>query len=137
MGNPLPFRDNTFNAVSSVLVLNYLPGGWENPLIEHCRVLEPGGYLYLSVFLKEWDYSFIKTLKMGLQDLFHDPIGIFYGIRSRAIAHRITKEGNKLGSAHPPKDKLLESLTDLGFTEITTIPIYWGFGLALRAKKPL
>ena len=131
---PSPLEDESVEAVISNLVICYLPGGWRNPLKELYRILKPAGYLYLSTFLKEWDFK-SAVRKFALKEFVRSPIATLYGIRFKNIAARIAKESKKRGAEYPDQILLIHFLEGLGFTEIKTIPIYWGFGLALRARK--
>lgn len=48
LGEPLPFADDAFDGVVSVLVLGYIED-WRRPFSEFARVLEPGGFLVFTV----------------------------------------------------------------------------------------
>ena len=62
-GEAIPFKDETFDAVSSILVFSYLkdPGAM---LIEACRVLRPGGSISICTLGK-------KLITMGIPALYH------------------------------------------------------------------
>jgi len=130
----LPWPDETFDAGVSNLVICYLSGGWQIPVRELHRVIKQGGCLYLSTFLKEWDFS-TAVRKFALREFLHSPIATLYGVRFKNIAAQISKEAKKRGAEYPSQDELIGFLKNLGFREIKTLPIYWGFGLVLRAQK--
>jgi len=139
LSKPLPWPDGFFDGAVSNLVICYLPYGWKEPLIELRRVIKPGGYLYLSTFLEEWDFD-SALWKFAPKEFIRDPHGTLYGIRFRRIASEISKKAKRLGAELPPRDELTSFLEILGFEDMNTVPAYWGFGLALRAKvisKPL
>jgi SAM-dependent methyltransferase len=48
LGEPLPFRDDSFDGVVSALVLDYV-ADWHATFAEFARVLRPGGFLVFSV----------------------------------------------------------------------------------------
>jgi len=70
----LPYRDNGFDAVISLGVVEHFEGGPEEPLREMRRILKPGGVLILTVpfesFLRRWVHrpyhhavTFLKTVR--------------------------------------------------------------------------
>lgn len=137
----LPFRDDSFDAGISNLVLHFLPKGWKAPLIEFHRVLKPGGYIYLSVFLDKWSFKG-ATWKYALRAALKDPINTLrYGLTFKNIAEEITKKARERGAEFPSKDSLISFLVELGFEDIistediTSKPLLWGAGLVLRARK--
>jgi len=139
--NSLPFRDNSFEGAICNLVIHFLPKGWKFPLKEFHRILKPGGYLYLGVFLNKWNFAG-ATWRYALRAAAKDPIGTLrYGIRFKNIAEEITKKARERGAEFPSKDSLISFLVELGFEDIistediTSKPLLWGAGLVLRARK--
>jgi len=132
LSKPLDWPSGSFDGVISNLVICYLTCGWKNPLEEMARVLKPGGYLYLGVFLNNW--GFAKVLwKHAIPEFLREPITSFHGLKYRRIISGITKEVRKNGAVFPSKEKLIASLKQLGFRDITITPTYWGGAIALRA----
>ena len=139
LSEPLFWHDSTFDGVISSLVVCYLQGGWQLPLKELCRVIKPGGYLYLATFHSEWKIS-SAVRKYAPRELFQSRSleklkGLVYGIRFRKIAAEICEEGKRYGADFPCQDELMHFLEALRFEKIEKIPIYFGCGLALRARK--
>ena len=134
LSQPLSFPDESFHAVLSNLVICYLPNGWRAHLEELHRVMEPRGHLYLSTLLREWDFS-NAVRKFAPREFLRSPIGTLYGIRFKRMASAISGEGKKKGAEFPSKDELIDFLGDLGFHKTDTVPVYWGFGVALRTQK--
>ena len=135
---PLFWPDNAFDAAVSNLASYYLPTGWKEHTRELYRCIKRGRYLYLSTFLAQWDFSNTeRPMKLAIGELLRSPMGILYGIRFNNIAAKIAEEIKKSGAEYPALDELVGFLRNLGFREIRMSTLYWGFGLALRAKKPL
>lgn len=130
---PLPFADNFFDATVSSLVICYIARGWQCPIRELYRVTKQGGYLYLSTFLNTWDFS--TAIRFAPREFLKSPIGTLYGIKFKNIVQQIAKEATKKGAKYPSCDELMSFFADIGFKEIKTSPIYWGHGVALRARK--
>lgn len=139
LSKPLFWPDNAFDGAVSSLVICYLEGGWHTPLQELHRVIKHSGYLYLATFHREWEFS-NAALKFAPRELFQSRSleklkGLYHGIRFRKIAAEICDEGKKYGADLPCEDELVNFLETLGFEEIKEIPIYFGCGLVLRARK--
>jgi len=134
LSQPLSFPDDSFQAVLSNLVISYLPNGWRAHLNELHRVIEPRGYLYLSTMLAELDFSTVVRT-FAPREFLRSPIGALYGIKFTRIAAAIAGEGSKKGAEFPSRDELIDHLKSLGFRETDLVPVYWGFGVALRAQK--
>lgn len=67
----LPFADNTFDIVYSLGVVEHFPET-KIAIYEHCRVLKPGGYFFLTTphlslgtFAKFFQYAVQSQWKMG------------------------------------------------------------------------
>jgi SAM-dependent methyltransferase len=78
-GDNLPFKDNSFDVVLSLAVLENVPNPWVHAS-ELIRVLKPGGTIYVNVpFLQPYhgypDHYFNMT-KSGVQQLFDKQINI-------------------------------------------------------------
>lgn len=134
LSQPLFFSDDAFDAVLSNLVVCYLPNGWRTHLEELYRVIQPGGHLYLSTLLREWDFG-NAIRKFAPREFLRAPIGTLYGIRFKRIAATISSEGKRRGAEFPSEHELTGFLESIGFQKTSTVPVYWGFGLALRAQK--
>jgi ubiquinone/menaquinone biosynthesis C-methylase UbiE len=131
---PLVWENNTFDSVIANLVICYLPGGWREPIKELHRITKPGGNLYLSTFTNEWDFP-SAVWRFAPREFLRAPIATLYGIRFRNIAARISEQAKASDAEYPARGELTEYLEQVGFLDIVTSPIYWGFGLALRATK--
>jgi len=133
---PLIWQNNIFDSVIANLVICYLPGGWREPLKELHRITKPGGNLYLSTFTDKMDFrSALWTI--GPKEFIRAPIASLHGIRFRNIVSRISEQAKALGAGYPSRKELAVYLEQVGFLDIEMLPIYWGFGIALRAKKAL
>ena len=130
----LVWQNNTFDSAVANLVICYLPGGWREPIKELHRITRPGGNLYLSTFTNEWDFP-SAVWKFAPREFLRAPIATLYGIRFRNIAARISERAKASGSEYPSRGELIKYLEEVGFLDIETLLIYWGFGLALRATK--
>jgi len=131
---PFPWSNDTFDVAVSNLVICYLPGGWEAPLKELCRVVKPGGWLYLSTFVNTWTLS--KALSsFGLKEFVRAPVGTLWGIKLWRFVSGIEKEVKKLGAEYPQSSKLITCLDESSFKIVETKPVYFGFGLAIAAQK--
>lgn len=79
VGEKLPFKDNTFDAVISIAVLEHV----RDPFIcakEISRVLKPGGELLCSIpFMQPYHgypHHYFNTTHQGIQRLFEDELNI-------------------------------------------------------------
>jgi SAM-dependent methyltransferase len=102
----LPFDDDSFDAVVSGLVLNFVPEPGV-AVTEMRRVAEPGGVVGVYV----WDYAG----KMELMRYFWDAV---VALDPGAV---ILDEGERFPLCHP--DALAELFTDAGFRDVATRPI--------------
>lgn len=91
VGERLPFKDNSFDAVVSVAVLEHV----RDPFIcaqEISRVLKPGGELYCSVpFLQPYHgypHHYFNATHQGIQRLFEDELDI-WSVSSEGAGHPI------------------------------------------------
>lgn len=136
---PLGWNDSFFDSIVSNIVICYLPYGWKKPLSELRRVLKEGGYLYLSTFLDKWNFR-TALLRYGPKEFCSEPIRTLLSIKYLNIVGGIYLEARKTGTILPSKEELLSFLKLLGFKEIKVLPVYWGAGVALKARlslKPL
>jgi SAM-dependent methyltransferase len=78
-GEYLPFKDNSFDAVITVAVLEHVTDPWRCAQ-EIIRVLKPGGELFCSVpFLQPlhgYPHHYFNMTHQGLARLFHDRVDI-------------------------------------------------------------
>lgn len=133
LSEPLNFSDNFFDGAVSNLVICYLAGGWKNPLKELRKVMKVGGYLYLSTFLKEWNFQNVLW-RFGPREFFREPIRTLRSVKYLFIVANIYKEGKRMGAELPSRDELVSFLKTIGFGEIKVVSVYWEAGLVLRAK---
>jgi len=136
--NSFPFPNEFFDGIISNLVVCYLPNGWKSGIERLKELLRPGGYLYLGTLLKGWRFDFSFILKQAPSEFFRDPITSLKELKylkHRKIVNEITRVALEHGASFPTKDELLEYLKELGFVEIEVLTTYWGYGIALRAKK--
>lgn len=129
----LTWEGNSFDGVVSNLFISYVTCGWKKSLEEKRRLLKRGGYLYLGTLLNTWGFTSVLW-KHALPEFFREPLASFQGMKYRRIVGRISAELKKQGAIFPSRRELLESLEELGFTEIMALSTYWGGGIALRGR---
>lgn len=133
---PLPWQDEVFAAELFSLTICYLPEpGWRYAVKEAFRTLEAGGYLYISTLLADWDFKEIIK-RYTPSEFLKSPIGCYYGLRTKK---HVTKIGayEKAGLIeYPYKDDLLAFQQEIGLVDLKQVPVFWGAGLATRARKP-
>ncbi|MCT7963134.1 class I SAM-dependent methyltransferase [Laspinema sp. D1] len=108
----LPYRDNYFQAVTSVFLFHELPANTRQTVINECfRVLQPGGSLTLCDSIQVSDAPELKQVLENFPQIFHEP---YY--------------------RHYIQDDLVQRLETAGFTDIQTethfMSKYWS------ARKP-
>lgn len=133
---PLPWRDETFDAELFSLTICYLPEpGWRHTLKEAFRTLKTGGHLYISTLLADWDFrEIIKHYTPS--EFLKSPIGCYYGLRTKKHVTQIG-EYEKAGLIeYPYKQDLLTFQQQIGLVDLKEVPVFWGAGLATRARKP-
>jgi SAM-dependent methyltransferase len=78
-GDSLPFKDNSFDVVLSLAVLEHVPNPWVHAE-ELVRVLKPGGIIYADVpFLQPYHgypYHYFNMTTAGLRSLFEKNITV-------------------------------------------------------------
>jgi predicted SAM-dependent methyltransferase len=78
-GDNLPFKDNSFDVVLSLAVLEHVPNPWVHAE-ELIRVLKPGGIIYADVpFLQPYHgypYHYFNMTTAGLKSLFEKKITV-------------------------------------------------------------
>ncbi|MDD1693915.1 MAG: methyltransferase domain-containing protein [Methanoregula sp.] len=100
-GETLPFRDNSFDAVSSLLVFSYVRDP-ETMLSESCRVLRPGGAIAICTLGK-------KLLTRGIPAL--------YQISEKMnVKHVVMKD---FGEYYYNEEEMHELFSQAGFMDIT------------------
>ncbi|CAN7729548.1 class I SAM-dependent methyltransferase [Rhizobium sp. LjRoot98] len=89
VGERLPFKDNSFDAVISIAVLEHV----RDPFLcasEISRVLKPGGELYCSVpFLQPYHgypHHYFNATKQGIRRLFEDQLTVT-GVSVPVVGH--------------------------------------------------
>jgi ubiquinone/menaquinone biosynthesis C-methylase UbiE len=144
LAKPWLCPDNYFDGVISNQVINYLPCGWQFPFVEMCRIIKPGGYLYLGTFLRErkvWSLS--NLVKHAPTEFLSNPIVTLKELgclKYRTILLKIEKGVREKSVESPSYQEIINFLETCGFEEITVTPTYWGGGLVLRSRvslKPL
>jgi len=134
------FPEESVDAIICNLVINYLPCGWREAINQFKKLLKPGGYLYLGTLLKEWKFDISFLLRHGFGDIIRDPLTSLKELqylKHQKIISKITKVAIQHGASFPSRDQLLEHLSTENFAEIETRTTYWGYGIALRARKTL
>jgi len=115
----LPFADNSFDKVVSSLVFQFLPD-IEKPLKEVSRVLNPGGTLFITDFIKDapLDWSNVKYQK---EKIFKGSIGELSKFRSaKEYEETANLVGLKLMKMIPlrVRESAKELLTENSWNEI-------------------
>jgi len=135
----LPWADNEFDAVVSNIVIYYLTDpGWSHAISEFCRIVKPGGYIYISTLLQGHDQTvLIKESKWKIQTLLGSPWGIFN--LAWALWHKkhpviINECAKEAGVQYPSREGILSLLKNCGSNDVVTKEIFWGAGIVLRAK---
>lgn len=100
-GEKIPFKDNTFDAISSVLVFSYVKDP-EGMLSEACRVLQPGGSLAICTLGK-------KMLTRGIPTIYQ--IGEKINIK-----HVVMKD---FGERYYNEREMSDLFTKAGFVDIS------------------
>jgi ubiquinone/menaquinone biosynthesis C-methylase UbiE len=100
-GEAIPFSDNTFNAVSSLLVFSYVKHP-ETMLSETWRVLRPGGGIAICTLGK-------KLLTRGIPALYHISEKI-------KVRHVVMKN---FGEYYYNEDEMTRLFSNAGFTDIS------------------
>lgn len=99
-GESIPFKDNTFDAISSILVFSYLQDP-QAMLGEACRVLRPGGSISICTLGK-------KLLTRGIPAL--------YNISEKMrVPHVVMKD---FGEHYFDEDEMYELFEKAGFCEV-------------------
>ena len=99
-GESIPFRDNTFDAISSLLVFSYLRDP-EAMLSEAYRVLRPGGAISICTLGK-------KLLTSGIPAIYH----ISEKIRVR---HVVMKD---FGEHYYDENEMYDLFSEAGFCDV-------------------
>lgn len=129
--------DNMFDAEVFNLTLCYLPSQtWIGATKEAYRILKPGGYTYISIMLKGWDFPRMIKERM-LEEFIANPINCLLAKRIQESSEKINKCVEKGIIQYPSKEEYLELLERIGFSDIKKEHIFGGAGLMLRAQKPL
>jgi len=100
-GETIPFRNNSFDAVSSLLVFSYVKHP-EIMLSETCRVLRPGGGIAVCTLGK-------KLLTKGIPALYHIS-------EKMKVRHVVMKN---FGEYYYNEEEMTHLFTDAGFTDIS------------------
>lgn len=70
----LPYRDNYFQAVTSVFLFHELPATTRQTVMNECfRVLQPGGSLTLCDSIQASDFPEFKVILENFSQMFHEP----------------------------------------------------------------
>ncbi|WP_416409225.1 class I SAM-dependent methyltransferase [Agrobacterium rosae] len=121
VGERLPFKDNSFDAVVSIAVLEHV----RDPFTcaqEISRVLKPGGELYCSVpFLQPYHgypHHYFNATHQGIQRLFEDDLDI-HNVSSEGAGHPIFTLHWLLRSwVHGLPDETKKQFTSMSIAEI-------------------
>lgn len=141
MLEPFPYSDNNFDAGVFNLSICYLPSkeGWKHVMKEAFRTTKPGGYVYISTFLKGWDFSEMlgRNKLRASKEALASPIGIYYGIKLKKYPERITKITKEKGMEYPGREELNSFIkNEVGFKVVEEKEIFWGAGVVLKLQKP-
>lgn len=101
-GEAIPFRDNSFDAVASLMVFSYFRHP-ETMLAETFRVLRPGGSVAICTLGK-------KLLTRGIPALYHIS-------EKMKIRHVVMKN---FGEYYYNEEEMTRLFSDTGFTDIST-----------------
>lgn len=142
MLKPFPYSNNNFNAEVFNLSICYLPTkeGWKHVIKEAFRTTKPGSYVYISTFLKGWDFSeMLKRNKLrALKEVLATPAGIYYGIKLKKYPEKITEIAKEKGMEYPGREELNNFIeSEAGFKIVEEKEIFWGAGLAIKLQKPV
>lgn len=131
-----PWPDNTFDAEIFNLSICYLTEpGWEHAIKEAYRTTKPGGYVYVSTLLRDWDFSHV--IKKHIPHvLLTSPIGCFYGLKLKKHVVKIDQFKKRGDIRYPLRDEFLDSLKKNGFINFEEKNIFWGAALLVRIQKP-
>ncbi|MFH1392186.1 MAG: class I SAM-dependent methyltransferase [bacterium] len=135
----LPWEDDEFDAIVSNIVIYYLTDpGWSHAVREFCRVTKHGGHIYVSTLLEGCDQTaLIKENKWKLETLFGSPFGfinLLWALRHKKYPAMINECAKEAGVRYPSREGLLSLLKKSGVDEIVTRDIFWGAGIAVKAK---
>lgn len=136
-----PYPDNNFDAEVFNLSICYFPSkeGWAHVIREAFRTAKPEGHVYVSTFLKGWDFSkMLKKNKLrALKEGLASPVGIYYGVKLKKYPEKITKITKETGMDYPEREELKNFVgNEVGFKIIKEKEIFWGAGLAIKLQKP-
>lgn len=140
MTKKFPYSDNTFNAEIFNISICYLPlfDGWQHTIREAFRTVKPGCYIYISTFLKGFNFQdMMKKYKLkALKEVLASPIGIYHSMKLKKYPIKIAELSRKRGMEYPDK-KDLDNLigNKLGFIKREEKEIFWGTGVALKLQK--
>ncbi len=142
MLKPFPYPDNNFDAEVFNLSICYFSSkeGWKHVIKEAFRTAKPEGRVYVSTFLKGWDFSkMLKKNKLrALKEGLASPVGIYYGFKLKKYPEKITKITKEAGTDYPGGEELENFVeNEVGFKIIKEKEIFWGAGLAIKLQKPL
>lgn len=136
LSQKFPFGDNFFDAEIFHLSISYLPyKDWRHALEEAYRTLKPGGYVYVTTQLREFDFSKVYK-KEVLKSIITTPSLFVWILKVRKVIsalHKLAEEGIIV---YPEERELLEAHGKVGFSDVKIAKrIYEGTVITV-ARRP-
>lgn len=142
LSKEFPYPNDTFDAEVFNISICYLPfiNGWKHSLKEAFRTVKPGSFVYVSTFLKGFDFkNMMKRYKLkALKEILASPLGVVHSIKLKKYPAKITEVARVQGMEYPDKKDLDDFLkSEVRFIKRGEEEIFWGMGIALKLQKSL